>query len=100
MFVRVAVQYIRSKAGAIVGVCVSGHLGVGDETGGIEHPLMIISRTKSFVGDPEIDTLNFEGSESWLFVDGMAGDAGITSHTNELLANFNLVGCGLLPGWF
>ena len=44
------------------------------------------------MGDSKIDALNFEGSQSRLVIDGMAGDTSIARHTNELFPDLDLVG--------
>lgn len=99
LFVGVAVEDVGAEAGAVVGVGVAWHFGVGDEAGGVEHPLVEVAGTEALVALAEVDALDLEGREGGFFIDGVAGDAGVSGHADELLAKFDLVGVGFLGGW-
>ncbi len=98
LFLGVAFEDVLAEGGAVVGVGVAGHFGVGDEAGGVEHPLMIVVGTEALVAEAEVDALDLEGGEGGFFVDGVAGDAGVSGHADELLTEFDLVIGGFFGG--
>lgn len=55
------------------------------------HPLEEVVATESLMGEGEVDALDLEGSKCGSFTNGMAGDAGISSHACEHLAGFDEV---------
>ena len=87
----VAIEDIGAEAGAVVRVGIPGHFGVWNEAGGIEHPLVVVAGAETVVGESEVDALDFEGGEGEFVIDGVAGDAGVAGHSNEVLADFDLV---------
>jgi hypothetical protein len=79
LLVSISIENIRPKPCSIVGVSVTGHFGVGYEPSWIKHPLVKVSRAEPLVCNSKIYALNFKGSNSWLFVDGVARYASIPS---------------------
>lgn len=55
------------------------------------HPLEEVVRAKSFMGESEVDSLNFKSGKSRCFSNGVASDAGVTSHSCEHLSGFDEV---------
>lgn len=94
----VSFEDVGAEAGAVVGVGVAGHFGVGDEAGGIKHPLVEVAGAEALVALAEVDALDLEGGEGGFFVDGVAGDAGVAGHADELFSEFDLVGVGFFSG--
>jgi len=99
LFFGIAFEDVGAEGAAVVGVGVAGHFGVGDEAGGVVHPLVIVGGTETLVSEGEVDAFYLEGGEGGLFVEGVAGDAGVAVEADELFAKFDLIRRGWCGGW-